>query len=98
MNQSGEGQARRGLGLMDQVRPTRSRTIHIAHTKRKSARNEENNEDGVGQVEDEDDGVMALGRDRTHVYIVDDEDGVDQVKKEGEGIEPYRRLKTHRHR
>jgi len=53
MNQSGEGQARRGLGLTDQVRPTRSSwTIHIAHTKRKSARSEENNEDGVDQVED----------------------------------------------
>jgi hypothetical protein len=25
----------------------------------------------------------ALGRDWTHVYIVDDEDGVDQVEKKG---------------
>jgi hypothetical protein len=51
---------RGGLGLTDQVRPTRlSRTIHIAHTKRKSARDEENNEDGIGQVEDEDDGIMG---------------------------------------
>lgn len=51
---------------MDQVRPTRSQTTHIAHMKKKSTRSEEDNGDGVGQVENEDDSVMALGGDRTH--------------------------------
>jgi len=36
--------------------------------KRKSMQSEDDNGDGVGQVENEDDSVMALGGDQTHVY------------------------------
>jgi hypothetical protein len=39
-------------------------------------------EDGVDQVKEEDDGVVALGGDRTRICM-DDVDGVGQVKKEG---------------
>ena len=42
-------------------------------------------EDGVDQVKEEDDGIMALGRGRTRISM-GDVDGVDQVKKEGEGV------------
>jgi hypothetical protein len=39
-------------------------------------------EDGVDQVKEEDDGVVALGGGRTRICM-DDVDGVGQVKKEG---------------
>jgi hypothetical protein len=67
MDQSGEGQARR-LGTNGKIRPTRSQTTHIVRMKRKSMQSEDDNGDGVGQVENEDDSVMALGGDQTHVY------------------------------
>jgi hypothetical protein len=43
------------------------------------------NEDGVDQVKEEDDGVVAHGGGRTRTYM-GDVDGVNQVKKEGEGV------------
>jgi hypothetical protein len=43
------------------------------------------NEDGVDQVKEEDDGVVALGGGQTRIYV-GDIDGVGQVKKESEGI------------
>ena len=42
-------------------------------------------EDGVDQVKEEDDGVVALGGGRTRIYK-GDVDGVGQVKKEDEGV------------
>jgi hypothetical protein len=42
-------------------------------------------EDGVDQVKEEDDGVVALGRGRARIYM-GDEDGVGQVKKEDKGV------------
>ena len=42
-------------------------------------------EDGVDQVKEEDDGVVALDRGRTRIYM-EDVDGIGQVKKEGEAI------------
>jgi hypothetical protein len=42
-------------------------------------------EDSVDQVKMEDDGVVALGRGRTRIYM-GDVDGVGQAKKEGEGV------------
>ena len=42
-------------------------------------------EDGVDQVKEEDDGVVALRGGQTHIYK-GDVDGVGQVKKEGEGV------------
>ena len=42
-------------------------------------------EDGVDQVKEEDDGVVALGGGRTRIYMGDVE-VVGQVKKEGEGV------------
>jgi hypothetical protein len=42
-------------------------------------------EDGVDQVKEEDDGVMALGGGRARIYM-GDEDGVGQVKKEDKGV------------
>ena len=42
-------------------------------------------EDGVDQVKEEDDGVVALGEGRTCIYM-GDVDGVGQVKKEGECV------------
>ena len=42
-------------------------------------------EDGVDQVKEEDDGVVALGGGRTRIYM-EGVDGVGQVKKEGEGV------------
>ena len=42
-------------------------------------------EDGVDQVKEEDDGIVALGGGRTRIYK-GDVDGVGQVKKEGEGV------------
>jgi hypothetical protein len=41
-------------------------------------------EDGVDQVKEEDNGVVALGGGRTRIYM-GDVDGIGQVKKEGEG-------------
>ena len=41
--------------------------------------------DGVNQVKEEDDGVVALDGGRTRIYICD-VDGVGQVKNEGEGV------------
>jgi hypothetical protein len=43
------------------------------------------NEDGVDQVKEEDDDVVALGGGQTRIYV-GDIDGVGQVKKESEGI------------
>jgi hypothetical protein len=40
-------------------------------------------EDGVDQVKTGDDGIVALGRGWTHIYM-GDVDGIDQVKEEGE--------------
>jgi hypothetical protein len=42
-------------------------------------------EDGVDQVKEEVNGVVALGGDRTRIYM-GDADGVGQVKKEDEGV------------
>ena len=42
-------------------------------------------EDGVDQIKEEDDGVVALGGGRTRIYM-EDVDGVGQVKKEGEDV------------
>jgi hypothetical protein len=42
-------------------------------------------ENGVDQVKEEDDGVVALGGGRTRIYM-GDVDGIDQVNKEGKGI------------
>ena len=42
-------------------------------------------EDGVDQVKEEEDGVVALGGGCTRIYM-GDVDGVGQVKKEGEGV------------
>ena len=49
---------------------------------------QEDDEDNIGQVE-EDDGIVALDRGQTHIYIGDDESGVNQVKKKGGGIRPW---------
>jgi hypothetical protein len=42
-------------------------------------------EDGVDQVKEEDDGVVALGGGRTCIYK-GDVDGVGRVRKEGKGV------------
>jgi hypothetical protein len=42
-------------------------------------------EDGINQVKEEDDGIVALGGGRTHNYM-GDVDGVDRVKKEGKSV------------
>jgi hypothetical protein len=42
-------------------------------------------EDGVDQVKEEDDGVVALAEGRTRIYM-GDVDGVGHVKKEDEGV------------
>ena len=42
-------------------------------------------EDGIDQVKEEDDGIVALGGGRTRIYM-GDVDGVGQVKKEGKGV------------
>ena len=42
-------------------------------------------ENGVDLVKEEDNGVVALGGGRTHIYMRD-ADGVGQVKKEGECV------------
>ena len=42
-------------------------------------------EDGIDQVKEEDDSVVALGGGRTRIYM-GDVDGVGQVKKEDEGV------------
>jgi hypothetical protein len=42
-------------------------------------------EDGIDQVKEENDGIVALSGGRTRMYI-GDVDGVGQVKKEGEGV------------
>jgi hypothetical protein len=52
-------------------------------------------EDGVDQVKEEDDGVMALGRGRTRIYM-GDVDGVSQVKKEGEDVKLGGDTRQHR--
>jgi hypothetical protein len=42
-------------------------------------------EDGVNQVKEEDDGIVALGGGRTRIYM-GDVDGIGRVKKEGESV------------
>jgi hypothetical protein len=42
-------------------------------------------EDGVDQVKEEDDGIVALGGGRTCIYM-GDVDGVGRVKKEGKSV------------
>jgi hypothetical protein len=42
-------------------------------------------EDGVDQVKEKDDGVVALGGGQTRIYM-GDVDSIGQVKKEGEGV------------
>jgi hypothetical protein len=42
-------------------------------------------EDGVDQVKEKDDGIVALAGGRTRVYM-GDVDGVGHVKKEDEGV------------
>lgn len=53
---------------------------HIGHVKSKSTWGDE---DGIGQVQEEDDGIVAFGKGRTHIYK-GDENGIDQIKKEGQ--------------
>ena len=54
-------------------------------------------EDGVDQVKEEEDGVVALGGGRTRIYM-GDVDGISQVKKEDEGRQVWLRSNTRRHR
>lgn len=41
-------------------------------------------ENCVGQVKEEGDGIVAHGGGQTHIYM-GDENGIDQVKKDGQG-------------